>query len=114
MKKAIILTTIVISVTFIAALSFAAVEPGTEQIVKVEGYATITVDASISDLRSAAIDDALSMAVRQVVGVVLDSQSLTVDFELVEKSIITRARGYARVGKILYETRLPDQYIVDL
>ncbi|HOO56936.1 MAG TPA: hypothetical protein PLN69_08940 [bacterium] len=85
-----------------------------EQVVKVEGYAAITGNASISDLRTAATDDALSMAVRQVVGLVLDSQSYSVDFEIVEKSIITRANGYARVGKILYETRLPDQYIVGI
>ena len=114
MKKAAVFTIAIALALMIAAHSYAASEPGKEQVIKVEGYAAITGDASVSDLRAAAIDDALTMAVKQAVGVVLDSQSYTVDFELVEKSILTRARGYARVGKILYETRLPDQYVVGI
>ena len=114
MKKTIMLTAIIMLTALTVTFTFSATKSLAEQTVRVEGYASVSGNLSISDLRTSAIDDALSMAVRQVVGVVLDSQSYTVDFELVEKSIITHARGYAKVGKILYETRLPDQYVVGI
>ncbi len=63
----------------------------------------------------AAEQDALRTAVRQAVGVALESQSKVVDFTLIRDAMITRANGYVRSYNVTDKRRSAnDTYVVKL
>ncbi|MEI8079352.1 MAG: hypothetical protein WCH61_06975 [bacterium] len=63
----------------------------------------------------AAEQDALRSAVREAVGVALESQSKVVDFTLIRDAMITRANGYVRSYKVIEKRRtVNDTYWVKL
>jgi hypothetical protein len=63
----------------------------------------------------AAEQDALRTAVRQAVGVALESQSKVVDFTLIRDAMITRANGYVRSYNVTEKRRTADDtYLVKL
>ena len=63
----------------------------------------------------AAEQDALRTAVRQAVGVALESQSKVVDFTLIRDAMITRANGYVRSYSVTEKRRSADDtYVVKL
>ncbi len=75
--------------------------------VSVQGESEISYDA--------AEQDALRTAVRQAVGVALESQSKVVDFTLIRDAMITRANGYVRSYKVTEKRRTADDtYLVKL
>ncbi|MEI7851173.1 MAG: hypothetical protein WCH86_05010 [Kiritimatiellales bacterium] len=75
--------------------------------VSAQGESEISYDA--------AEQDALRTAVRQAVGVALESQSKVVDFTLIRDAMITRANGYVRSYNITDKRRSADDtYVVKL
>jgi|GEM_PF-2353150 len=63
----------------------------------------------------AAEQDALRTAIRQAVGVALESQSKVVDFTLIRDAMITRANGYVRSYNVTEKRRSADDtYVVKL
>lgn len=95
-----------VAVAFLLAtqIGVAAEEP------EVEGT-TVVAESAVSFEQ--ATEKALRKAVRQVIGVVVESETKTADFRLVRDAIFTRARGYVRRYKVLDKKEgLNDSYIV--
>lgn len=67
--------------------------------VEAEGFATIIGDAGAA--RDEARRDALRTAVEQVVGVAIESNTLVLNYELVEDSVRTRSEGYVASHTVL-------------
>lgn len=83
--------------------------------------ATVTVDGAgaiigghIPNARDRAIDDALRKAVEQASGVVVSSESVQENFQLVEDKILSRAKGYVKRHEIVKESRQEDTYHVSI
>lgn len=83
--------------------------------------ATVTVDGvgaivagHIPNARDRAIDDALRKAVEQASGVVVSSESVQENFQLVEDKILSRAKGYVKQYEIVKESRQEDTYHVGI
>lgn len=99
----------------ILALGFLTV--GSERLAAEEKQAEVTVVAEGESEISydAAEQTALRTAVRQALGVALESQSKVVDFTLIRDAMITRANGYVRTYKVLEKRRTADDvYLVKL
>lgn len=83
--------------------------------------ATVTVDGvgaviggHLPNARDRAIEDALRKAVEQASGVVVSSESVQENFQLVEDRILSRAKGYVNNYEIVRETREEDTYRVSI
>ncbi len=83
--------------------------------------ATVTVDGvgaiiagHLPNARDRAIDDALRKAVEQASGVVVSSESVQENFQLVEDKILSRAKGYVKNYEIVKESREDDTYRVSI
>ena len=74
-----------------------------------EQIATVT---GMGSSRQAAINDALRLAVEQVVGTFIASSSLVENYELVRDRIFKRSSGFARIHRILEEEKRDGLYVV--
>ncbi len=75
----------------------------------------VSVQGESETSYDAAEQDALRTAVRQAVGVALESQSKVVDFTLIRDAMITRANGYVRSFTVTEKRRSADDtYLVKL
>jgi len=74
-----------------------------EQIVTVTG---------MGNSRQAAFNDALRLAIEQVIGTFIDSSSLVENYELVRDHVFKRSSGFARVHRILEEGKKDGVYVV--
>lgn len=84
----------------------------TTQTVVVEGVGPL--DSDIFSGRDRAIEDALRRAVQRVVGVLVQSRTVTEMAELVESKIVTEAFGYVESYQIISEHHTDNQYFVKL
>jgi len=81
--------------------------------VTVDGVGAI-IEGHIPNARDRAIDDALRKAVEQASGVVVSSESVQENFQLVEDKILSRAKGYVKKYEIVKEQREEDIYRVSI
>jgi hypothetical protein len=80
-----------------------------------EAPIAVSVQGESETSYDAAEQDALRTAVRQAVGVALESQSKVVDFTLIRDAMITRANGYVRSFTVTEKRRSADDtYLVKL
>jgi hypothetical protein len=70
--------------------------------VEAEGYATI-VDGRKDAAREQAINDAFRRAVEQAVGVMVESETLVKNFELISDKVYSKSSGYIKKHTILNE-----------
>ena len=89
---------LIIGLVTVGAGSLTAQETPVE--VSAQGESAVSYDA--------AEQDALRTAVREAVGVALESQSKMVDFILIRDAMITRANGYVRSYKVFEKRRTAD------
>ncbi len=75
---------------------------GDKETVEGEGYATI-VDGHKDTAREKAINNALRRAVEEVVGVMVESQTLVRDFQLLNDRIYTQSSGYVQRYAVIAE-----------
>lgn len=90
----------------------AAAEPEVAAVT-VDGVGAI-IEGHIPNARDRAIDDALRKAVEQASGVVVSSESVQENFQLVEDKILSRAKGYVKKYEILREKQEDDTYRVTI
>lgn len=81
--------------------------------VTVDGVGAI-IEGHIPNARDRAIDDALRKAVEQASGVVVSSESVQENFQLVEDKILSRAKGFVKQYEIVRESREEDTYRVSI
>jgi serine/threonine-protein kinase len=81
--------------------------------VSADGVGAI-IGGQIPGARDRAIDDALRKAVEQAAGVVVSSESVQENFQLVEDKILTRAKGYVKKYEIVKEGREEETYRVSI
>ncbi|MEE2959864.1 MAG: flagellar assembly protein T N-terminal domain-containing protein [Myxococcota bacterium] len=75
--------------------------------VKAKGQAAIYGD-DVANARDRAIQDAQRKAVEQALGLMVSSETLMSNFQLISDEILTKASGYVRGYKILKEGRTED------
>jgi phosphopantetheine adenylyltransferase len=73
-----------------------------EEVVTVKGEAAI-VDNDKLSAKDKALDDAMRKAVEQTTGVIVSSESLTQNFELISDKIYTKAKGYISKYNVIKE-----------
>lgn len=79
--------------------------------VNVTGYAVISGGNSLV-ARDAAISDALRKAVEQSVGLLVSSETLVQDYQVLNDNVYTKTQGYVRNYNIVREGQLQDTYQV--
>jgi hypothetical protein len=79
--------------------------------IEVIGSGTI-FEADVAMARDAAINDALRIAVEQAVGIVLSSESVVENFQLLSDRVYTQSQGFVRDYKVLAESKSEDSYRV--
>jgi hypothetical protein len=108
-------TQIVFSVLLIASFLFigGGNAIGQEQVesVEVEGVATI-LQGNTDIARDKAIADAQRKAVEQAVGVLMSSESIVENYELLSDRILTQSAGYIKTYQILEEKKDGEAYRV--
>lgn len=102
---------------FLAAVmmvSFSGVgfaQSGLERVIEAEGVAAVTATGADALLRARdeAIKRALRRAVEQGVGTLVDSESLTQNFQLLNDEIYSQVKGYVREYDIISDNKGADQ-----
>jgi len=85
------------------SLCFTLLVPGWSKIIEVEGSAALTGDTVTPGVRQTALLDAMRLAIEQGVGLYINSETMTNNYELVHDKILTRAKGYVRKYDTLSE-----------
>lgn len=82
-------------------------------VVTAQGVAVV-LQGNLDVARDAALQDALRQAVEQVVGTMVESDTLVQNFQLVSTNIYTRTRGYVQSYKVLSERQEGTLYKVSV
>jgi len=100
---------------FVALFLFASPAAAESEVatVTVDGVGAI-IEGHIPNARDRAIDDALRKAVEQVAGVVVSSESVQENFQLMEDKVLSRAKGYVKKYEVVKEGREEDTYRVSI
>jgi hypothetical protein len=114
MKPAVFAILIGLMVTSIATPRLSAsdttnIDTIESQTIEAEGVAAISPTKSLDRARDEALEDALRKAVEQGVGVYVNSQTMTENFQVIADNILTKAAGYVRSYKIIEEKK-DDQF----
>lgn len=110
----VLIKNIIAAVTIMVALliisnSAAASKKGSQ--VEAEGYATI-VDGRKDAARQQAINDAFRRAVEQAVGVMVESETMVKNFEMLSDKVYSKSSGYIKKYDILSERVEEDAFKV--
>lgn len=88
---------------------------GQEKVESVEAEGVATILQGNTDIaRDKAIVDAQRKAVEQTVGVLMSSESLVENYELVSDRILTQSAGYIKTYEILDEKKAGNEYRVQI
>lgn len=104
---------LVLTVVFFMAsgAAFCADDAPELQAVNVTGYAVISGGNTLV-ARDAAINDALRKAVEQSVGLLVSSETMVADYQVLNDNVYTKTQGYVRNYTIAREGALQDTYQV--
>ena len=94
-------------------LLFLFAMPAYAEMVEVEGHATIE-NGKKDVARGRALNDAFHRAVEQVVGIMVESETLVKNFELINDKVYSKTSGYIEKYKILREWTEGDTYKVKI
>lgn len=83
-------------------IPFYAVYGSSGNVVEVEGFASI-IDGRKDQARENALNNAFRRAVEQAVGVMVDSDSMVVNAELLNDRIYSKSTGYIKKYNIINE-----------
>jgi hypothetical protein len=73
-----------------------------EKEIRSKGMADITA-GNVSGARDRAIEDALRKAVEDGVGILLSSESIVENYQLIQDTILSKSKGYIKSYKVLHE-----------
>ena len=104
-----IIINILFSVIFLASFSVQA----ESELVTVTGRAYIE-DNDLESAYQSALNNALRTALEQAVGVYINAETRTENFELIEDNILTRTQGYIKSYDIIDEYLEDDNYFLKL
>ncbi len=98
-----------LAVIFFAGAVFA--QTGLERVIEAEGIAAVTLEGNDGVLRARdeAVKRALRRSVEQGVGTLIDSESLTQNFQLLNDEIYSQVKGYVRQYDIISDNKGADQ-----
>src|SRR3989304_7817898 len=95
----------------IALLVWAALPPlAFAEMITADGVAAITGNVTI--VREKAIDDALRRPVEQAVGMLISSDTMTNNFQVVHDKILAQTSGYVKKYEIIKEERVGQEFRV--
>lgn len=86
----------------------ALAQTGEAQEVTATGMGAI-IGGDAAHARDDAIEDALRKGIEQVLGTMVESETLTENFQLIEDNIMTKTRGYVQNYEVLSEGKRNDQ-----
>lgn len=102
------LLTAILSLTLLLAGTFLAPAPARATEVTSEGIAAI-INGNIAGAKNQALLNAQRAAVEQGVGLILDSQTQTQNFQVIRDEILTSSQGYVTKYLIVSEGPTPDR-----
>jgi len=108
------LKTVLVSIIFTLQFSLSlGLAQDLEKEIRAEGVADITA-GNVSGARDRAIEDALRKAVEDGVGLLLSSESIVENYQLIQDTILSKSEGYIKNYKILHEEQKGWMYKVTI
>ena len=77
------------------------------EVITVEGEALI-LQNDVVQAKQRALEDAFATAVQKVIGTFVSAESFTQNFVSIDRSVLTKARGYIKSYEVLQDLQTPD------